>query len=213
MSGIAGIIRFDGGPIDPDLIVKMTSSMRHRGPDGTKHWISRSVTLGHCMLHTTAESLGEEQPLTNEDSSLVLVMDGWLANWEELRKQLLDRGEKLSNSSDAGLILRSYEVWGPDCVTRLDGEFSFAIWNSKTRQAFCVRDRTSKKPFNYYWDGTTFIFASEVPAIFQVPTIRRELDETQIAEILAFRWAARDRTPWQAIKRLVAANSLTIDAS
>ena len=92
MSGIAGIIRFDGAPVEPGLVEKMTSAMSHRGPDGIHHWVRGSVALGQCMLRTTPESLEETQPLTNEDESLVLVMDGRVDNWEELRKELLGRG-------------------------------------------------------------------------------------------------------------------------
>ena len=86
MSGIAGIIHFDGKPIEPGLIEKMTGAMAHRGPDGIHHWVKGSVALGQCMLRTTPESLEEHQPLTNEDESLVLVMDGRVDNWEELRR-------------------------------------------------------------------------------------------------------------------------------
>ncbi len=89
MSGIAGIIHFDGKPVEPGLIEKMTRAMAHRGPDGINHWVKGSVALGQCMLRTTPESLEEHQPLTNEDESLVLVMDGRVDNWEELRKELL----------------------------------------------------------------------------------------------------------------------------
>ena len=112
MSGIAGIIHFDGAPIEPGQIEKMTAAMAHRGPDGIHHWVKGSVALGQCMLRTTPESLEETQPLTNEDESLVLVMDGRVDNWEELRKELLGRGAVLRTRADAELVLRAYEVWG-----------------------------------------------------------------------------------------------------
>jgi asparagine synthase (glutamine-hydrolysing) len=95
MSGIAGIIHFDGKPVEPGLIEKMTSAMAHRGPDGINHWVKGSVALGQCMLRTTPESLEEHQPLINEDESLVLVMDGRVDNWEELRKELLSKNVDL----------------------------------------------------------------------------------------------------------------------
>ena len=117
VSGIAGIIHFDGAPVEPGLVERMTSAMSHRGPDGIRHWIQGSVALGQCMLRTTPESLEEQQPLTNEDESLVLVMDGRVDNWEELRKELLARGAVLRNRSDAELVLRSYRTVG----TRVSG--------------------------------------------------------------------------------------------
>src|SRR5258706_6261824 len=110
MSGIAGIIRFDGAPIEPGLVETMTTAMAHRGPDGIRHWRMDSVALGQCMLRTTPESLEETQPLANEDETLVLVMDGRVDNWEELRREMRGRGVLLRNRSDAELVLRSYET-------------------------------------------------------------------------------------------------------
>jgi asparagine synthase (glutamine-hydrolysing) len=109
MSGIAGIIHFDGAPVEAGQIEKMTSAMAHRGPDGIHHWVKGNVALGQCMLRTTPESLEETQPLTNEDESLVLVMDGRVDNWEELRRELLGRGAVLRTRADAELVLRAYE--------------------------------------------------------------------------------------------------------
>ena len=116
MSGIAGIIHFDGQPVAPGLVESMTQSMHYRGPDGINHWRRGSVALGQCMLRTTPESLEETQPLTNEDESLVLVMDGRVDNWEELRRELLGKGAVLRTRADAELVLRAYEVWGRDCL-------------------------------------------------------------------------------------------------
>jgi len=112
MSGIAGIIHFDGAPVEPDQVESMTAAIAHRGPDGINHWVKGSVALGQCMLCTTPESLEETQPLTNEDESLVLVMDGRVDNWEELRRHLLGRGAVLRTRADAELVLRAYEIWG-----------------------------------------------------------------------------------------------------
>ena len=95
MSGIAGIVRFDGAPLEPGLIGKMTAAMAHRGPDGIEHWQRSHVALGHCMFRTTPESLAEHQPHTNEDASLVLVMDGRVDNRDELRHELLAQGALL----------------------------------------------------------------------------------------------------------------------
>ena len=112
MSGICGFICLDGAPAPPGLIEKMTGAMDYRGPDGIRHWVRGSAALGQCMLRTTPESFEEQQPLTNEDESLALVMDGRVDNWEELRRELLSRGARLRNRSDAELVLKSYELWG-----------------------------------------------------------------------------------------------------
>lgn len=169
MSGIAGIVRFDGAPVEPGLIESMTAAIAHRGPDGIAHWTRGPVALGHCMLRTTPESLEETQPLANEDGSLVLVMDGRVDNWEELRAELLRRGAVLRTRADAELVLRAYEAWGRDCVAHLDGDFALAIWDARHRRLFCARDRLGHKPFHYHWDGATLAFASELHPILALP--------------------------------------------
>jgi asparagine synthase (glutamine-hydrolysing) len=114
MSGIAGIIRFDGAPVEPGHIQGMTAAMSYRGPDGMAHWVKGSVALGQCMLRTTPESFEEVQPLCNQDESLVLVMDGRVDNWQELRHELLLHGAALRNRSDAELVLWAYQTPPPN---------------------------------------------------------------------------------------------------
>ena len=210
MSGIAGIIHFDGRPVEPGLIEKMTGAMAHRGPDGINHWVKRSVALGQCMLRTTPESLEEHQPLTNEDESLVLVMDGRVDNWEDLRRELLSRGAVLRNRSDAELVLRTYEFWGRDCLAHIDGDFSLVIWDAKQHQAFCARDRMGNKPFNYYWAGRTFAFSSEVRSILDLPWVPERLNEGMVAQYLSTEWLSREDTFWRGILRLKPAHRIVV---
>ena len=213
MSGIAGIIHFDGWPVEQGLIEKMTAAMPYRGPDGINHWVRGSVALGQCMLRTTPKSLEETQPLTNEDESLVLVMDGWLSNWKELRAELLTKSVRLRNRADAELVLRAYEVWGAKCLAHLDGDFALAIWDTRRREAFCARDRVGNKPFNYYWDGKTFIFSSELHPILVVPEVPENLNEGMVAEFLAMELVSRDETFWKRILRLCSAHKMVVSQS
>jgi asparagine synthase (glutamine-hydrolysing) len=210
MSGIAGIIHFDGKPVEPGLIEKMTSAMAHRGPDGINHWVKGSVALGQCMLRTTPESLEEHQPLTNEDESLGLVMDGRVDNWEELRRELLGRGAVLRSRADAELVLRAYEIWGRDCLAQIDGDFALVIWDTRRWEAFCARDRMGNKPFNYHWDGKTFVFASDLHTILALPWVKQAPNEGMLAEMLAWEWYSRDETLWNNILRLVAAHQMVV---
>ncbi|MGD9922351.1 MAG: asparagine synthase (glutamine-hydrolyzing) [Pseudorhodoplanes sp.] len=210
MSGIAGIIHFDGRPAERSAIENMTNRMSHRGPDGINHWINGSVALGHCMLHTTPESLEETQPLTNEDESLALVMDGRVDNWEELRTELLSKGATLRTRADAELVLRAYEFWGQDCVAHLNGDFALMMWDSHRREAFCARDRLGNKPFNYHWDGKTFAFASELHTLLSLPWVSQIQNEGVIAEFLANDFYSRDETIWLGIRRLVAAHRMVV---
>jgi asparagine synthase (glutamine-hydrolysing) len=215
MSGIAGIIHFDGKPVEPGLIEKMTGAMAHRGPDGIHHWVKGSVALGQCMLRTTPESLEEHQPLTNEDESLALVMDGRVDNWEELRRELLGRGAVLRNRSDAELVLRAYEVWGEECPLQLLGEFAFAIWDGRRQRVFLARDHIGVKPF-YYFDGSDYLaFASDEEAFLGMPGVSRDLNEDFIAANLLPQFHGGDfNRGWLAdILKLPPGNTLTAQRS
>jgi asparagine synthase (glutamine-hydrolysing) len=213
LSGIAGIIRFDGGPVDPARLHRMTDAMAHRGPDGIAHWVEGSVGLGHCMLRTTPEALEETQPLTNEDESLVLVWDGYLTNDDELRRDLLGRGTRLRSRSDAELVLRAYETWGRECPTYLEGDFAFAIWDQRRRELFCGRDRIGNKLVTYGWVGSTFVFATEVGATIHGLGALPEFNLGMVAEFLAGEWYSHEETFWKGLLRLEAAHTLHVAAS
>jgi asparagine synthase (glutamine-hydrolysing) len=211
MSGIAGIVRFDDGPVGRGVVERMTGAMSYRGRDGIHHWTKGSVALGHCMLRTTPESLEETQPLANEDESLVLVMDGWLSNWEELRRELLACGVKLRTRADAELLLRAYEQWGRDCLGHIDGDFAFVIWDGRQRRAFCARDRIGNKPFHYHWDGATFSFASDLHPVLALPWVQEVPNEGIIAEHVSDHWFSHSETLWRDVLRLVKAHAMVVD--
>jgi asparagine synthase (glutamine-hydrolysing) len=184
MSGIAGIIRFDGAPVGADQIAKITGAMAPRGPDGIHHWTGGSVALGHCMLRTTPESQEEVQPLTNEDGTIVLVMDGRLDNREELKQELIRRGIAVRNRSDAELVLGAYELWHDDSPSHLLGDFAFAVWDARRQELFCARDHVGAKLFCYFSGETFLAFASDEEAFFDVPEVSREPNEDCIIEML-----------------------------
>lgn len=210
MSGIAGVIHFDGAPVAPGWVEKMTAAMAYRGPDGIHHRYRGSVALGHCMLHTTPESLVESQPLANDDESLVLVMDGRVDNWEEMRRLLLGQGSLLRDRSDAELVLRAYEAWGGECLNRIEGDFAIVIWDARRQEAFCARDRTGNKPFNYHWNGNALVFASELHPLLAIPGVPQVPNEGMLAEFLAGEWHARSETLWHGIMRLAAAHRMVV---
>ncbi len=184
MSGIAGIIHFDGRPVEPGQVEAMTAAMHYRGPDGIHHWRKGNVALGQCMLRTTPESLEETQPLTNEDESLVLVMDGRVDNWEELRRELLGKGAVLRTRADAELVLRAYEVWGEDCPDRIIGECVFFIWDARQQHLFAARDAAGTRHFYYHQGKDWFAFASEIKGLLTLQRIERRLNESRLLDYL-----------------------------
>ena len=213
MSGIAGIVRFDGGPTEPALVERMTAAMSFRGPDGIRHRVEGAVALGHCLLRTTPESLDEAQPLASDDGRVLLVLDGRVADPVELRRELEGRGVRLRDRSDAELVLRAYELWGPDCLRRFDGDFAFFAWDARSRTALCARDRMGNRPFHYHWRDGVFAFASDLRALHALPWVKRELNEGFLAEALADEWLSREETFWTGIVRLVAAHRMVVGAN
>ena len=206
------MFNFDGRPVARGEIEAMTAAMAYRGPDGIAHWREGPVAIGHCMLHTTAESLEEVQPLANEDASLVLAMDGHLTNWEELRTELLARGARLRTRSDAELVLRAIEVWGDDCLAHIDGEYAFVVWNARTREAWCVRDHAGLKPLHYAWDGTRLIVASDIAGVLANSNVPHRPNRAMMAEHMANEWFSLTETLWQDVSRVQPAHWLRVSA-
>ena len=213
MSAIAGIIRFDGAPIAPGQIEAMTTAMACRGPQGMSHWQGEGAALGHCLLQTTPESLEERQPVSSEDAALVLVMDGRIDNRREVRQALLAAGAVLRNHSDPELLLRAYQRWGENCLTRIEGDFACAIWHVRERRLFCARDPLGNRPFHYYWSGRSLVFATDLHAILALPEVPQVPNEGVLAEYLASQWYSRDETFWRGVLRLVAAHRMVVDAA
>lgn len=213
MSGIAGILNLDGRPADPVLLRRMTDILAHRGPDGEGLWIQGPVGLGHRMLHTTPESLQEKQPLADETGNLCLTLDGRVDNREELRAALEAKGANLRSDTDAELVLRAYELLGEECPKQILGDFAFAIWDGRNQQLFCARDILGIKPFYYYTDGRTFLFASELRQLFEDPTVPRVSNEGMIGEYLAMAVTSQEETLYRGILRLPQAHVLVVHPS
>ncbi len=212
MSGFAVIVDFSGRPVEPGALQAMTAAMAYRGPDGITHCMKGAVAVGHCMLHTTAESLEEIQPLANEDGSLILAMDGFLANWVELRSELLSRGARLRTRSDAELVLRAYEAWGDECPRHIEGEYAFVVWDSRRREAYCARDHAGMKPLHYAWDGARLTVASDIAGVLADRAVPRRQNRAMMAEHMANEWFSLTETLWQDVHRVEPSHWMRVGA-
>ena len=177
MSGIAAVYYLDGRPAGRGLIGAMLDAVAYRGPDGLNSWIDGPVALGHAMLRTTPEAMGESQPLVDEQSGLSLTLDGRVDNRDELKALLERQGLRLVGGTDAEIFLRAYQCWGEEAPAKILGDFAFALWDGPKRHLFCARDFASVQPLFYYCDSRTFICASELHQILVDPAVPRELDE------------------------------------
>src|SRR5437773_3716290 len=168
MCGIAGIIRFDGAPVLREDLGRMADAQRHRGPDDHGIWADGSVGLSHRRLAIIDLSAAGSQPMRTPAGD-VLVYNGEVYNFPELRKELEQFGHAFSSTSDTEVVLHAWTEWGADCLPRLNGHFAFAVWTPSTRRLVLARDRFGVKPL-YYHDGGSFLaFASEVKALLAVP--------------------------------------------
>jgi len=212
VSGFAAIIRFDGAPADPAALAAMTRAIEYRGPDGIRQWSGEGAAIAHLMLHTTPESLEEAQPLASEDAGLVLAMDGWLANPQELRSELLARGARLRTRSDAELVLRAYEAWGDECPARIEGEYAFVVWDARRREVLCARDHAGLRPLHYHWDGKRLLVASDLAGVLAAGDFEQRPNLGVMAEHLTNEWYTADETLWVGVNRLPPARIMRVGA-
>lgn len=211
MCGITGIVHLDGRPIGPMLLDRMTDALAHRGPDGRGMFIDRNVGLGHRRLAILDLSPSGAQPMRSRDGDVVITFNGEIYNFQEERSHLEAKGYRFRSRSDTEVLLALYEEYGTDCLRHLRGMFAFAIYNKRKRQLFCARDRVGKKPFKYFFDGKTFLFASELKALLRHPQCPRAIDREAIHHYLTMMYLPAPLTGFAGIQKLEAAHFLLLD--
>lgn len=208
MCGIAGFIDPSLAQADREpLIQKMLGSISHRGPDATNSLLINQVALGHNRLSILDLSDAANQPMRRGD--LVMVFNGEIYNYLEIRKELESFGHRFHTQSDSEVILSSYEQWGAACVQRFVGMWALAIWDSRKEELFCSRDRFGIKPFLYILEGDRFYFGSEYKALRPSPVFSNDLNMRQIRRGLQMGWVVyQDETYFEKVKALPEACNL-----
>jgi asparagine synthase (glutamine-hydrolysing) len=165
MCGIAGIVHFDPTrSVERTLLERMTGVLSHRGPDGTGFFVKNNIGLGQTRLAIIDLSTGD-QPMFSQDENLVLVHNGEIYNYLELREELRSLGYSFHTTSDTEVILNAYQEWGFDCQNKFNGMWAFALWDARARQLFLSRDRIGEKPLHYSVRDNSFWFGSEIKSI------------------------------------------------
>jgi asparagine synthase (glutamine-hydrolysing) len=209
MSGICGLVNFDGAPVGPDLLRKMAETVAYRGPDGIHYWVNGNVGFAHLALNATPESLRETQPLVGPRGNVVLIADARVDNRDELISTLTAKGYlQEKDPTDADLILAAYECWGETCPEHIIGDFAFAVWDARKQQLFCARDALGIKPLHYAWAGRTLCVASEAQQILQHPAVPCRLNEVAMADYLVGCFDDEQSTLFVDVQRLPPANRL-----
>lgn len=211
MCGIAGIFHLSTPkPVDPARVERMCDALAHRGPDGAGVWTAPGVGLGHRRL-SIIDVAGSPQPMAASDGSAMLVFNGEIYNFRELRKELQAGGAQFRTDGDSEVILAAWQRWGPECLTRLHGMFAFAIYDQRTRSLFLARDRLGVKPLFYAQlsDGS-LAFASELKGLLAHPLLRREIDPLAIEDYLAWGYVPDHRSILNGVAKLPAGHSLLL---
>ena len=212
MCGIVGAISTVAA-IDLELVKKMRDSFTYRGPDDAGLWSGNDdkVVLGHRRLSIIDRSHNGHQPMIDDSTGCVIVFNGEVFNYREIRAQLIDKGYHFKTESDTEVILKAYDAFGAECVHQFNGMFAIAIWDPSKQQLIMFRDRLGIKPFYYYVDKGHFIFASECKAIEmalpQKPAIHAEL----IDQYMSFGYVPGELTLQEGIKRLLPGHSAIYD--
>ena len=210
MSGIAGIVRLDGGQVDERTLRSLAHSLSFRGPDRQHVWINGCVGLAHTLLRTSEDEESHPQPATL-DGSVWITADVRIDGRSELVRNLESCGRApVQIADDALLVLHAYHAWGEQCVDRLLGDFSFAIWDGRRRRLFCARDHFGVKPFYFARTADGFVFGSNLDSLRVVPGVSSALNELAVADFLLFGINQEPTTTVFAdIHRLAPAHTLT----
>jgi asparagine synthase (glutamine-hydrolysing) len=183
--GICGVLRLDGGPVDPGGVEAMSQQLVHRGPDSAGELVRGPVGMGVRRLAIIDLAAGD-QPIASEDGTVHVVQNGEIVNFRELRRDLEVAGHRFATASDTEVLVHLYEQDGPGFVRRLRGMFALALWDDRRRQLVLARDRFGIKPLFIHRDATSLAFASELTALAQLPQVDREIDVDALGAFLAF---------------------------
>ncbi len=209
MCGIAGIVHFDASPVDRALVQRMLAAIRHRGPDESGVRVEGPAGLAHARL-SIIDLEGGHQPMGNEDGSLWITFNGEIFNYLELRELLQAKGHRFATRSDTEVILHAYEEYGEDCVRQFNGQWAFAIWDTRRKTLFLSRDRLGVRPLFYTTAGRKFLFGSEVKALLAHPEVMRQLDPVGLDQVFTFWCPLAPRTVFRDIWELPPGHNLMV---
>ena len=194
---------------DKELVKAMTKILEHRGPNQGGIYTDKNISLGHRRLSIIDLSAAGTQPLSNEDGTMLIIYNGEVYNFQELRQELEAKGHRFQSHTDTETIIHGYEEWGEEIVQKLNGMFAFAIYDLAEKKLFLARDRLGVKPLYYCWNGEKFIFASEIKSIL-LAEVPRQINLQSAREYLKLRYVPGEETLFVGIKKLLPGYTLTL---
>ena len=213
MCGICGELRFDGQAPLRETLEAMTGRLARRGPDASGFYSAGPLALGHRRLAVIDLSERSNQPMVDETLGLVLVFNGTIYNYPELREQLIAKGYQFFSEGDSEVILKAYAEWGEDCPKHLHGMFAFAIWDTARQSLFLARDRFGIKPLYYSFGSACLRFASTSQALLAGGDVNTSIDPVALHHHFSLHAVVpAPRTLLRGIRKLQPAHSMTIAA-
>ncbi|MCU7555629.1 asparagine synthase (glutamine-hydrolyzing) [Alteromonas sp. ASW11-19] len=212
MCGIAGYTRFHHPEGDESALHAMGQAIFHRGPDAGGVYLDDQVGLCHRRLSILDLSEAGNQPMFSDDERYVIVFNGEIYNFLELRAELEKAGHTFRSHTDTEVILKLFAEHGEQCLSMLNGMFAFALWDTHTHSLFIARDRLGKKPLYYYQTENRFAFASEIKAILALEDIDKTLDHEAIHDYFAYQYVPDPKSIFARIRKLPPAHYMTINA-
>jgi asparagine synthase (glutamine-hydrolysing) len=211
MCGIAGLLAPQADAVPEwETVARMCARMAHRGPDTQRVVVDGPLALGHRRLSIIDLRPEAAQPMWNEDRSVMLVVNGEVYNFVELRTELLTRGHLFQSNSDSEVILHLYEELGEGCLDRLRGMYALALWDARRRRLLLARDRVGKKPLYYHLGPAGLLFASEVQALLASGLVACDPDLEAIDEFLALQYVPAPRSAFKGVFKLAAGERIVV---
>lgn len=203
MCGICGIVNLNGAPVSRQPIERMMQAMKHRGPDADGLFLDENIGLGFVRLSILDLSAAGNQPMFSADKNLVLIFNGEVFNYLELKAELQKKGHHFKTKTDTEVVLAAYQEWGTDCQNHFTGMWAFAVYNKIDRAVFISRDRFGIKPFYYHVNQNILAFASEIQPLLQVSDALREPNDAIIFDyLISNRTNHTNQTFFKKIKKL-----------
>ena len=200
MCGFVGFV--DKNKNKKKIIKEMADIIKHRGPDSDGYYIDDNIALGFRRLSIIDLNNGN-QPIYNEDNTKVIVFNGEIYNYQELKDDLINKGHKFSTNTDTEVLLHGYEEYSEKILSKLRGMFAFVIYDKKTEELFAARDFYGIKPFYYYINENEFLFSSEIKSFLAHPEFKKELNKKMLERYLTFQYSVGQETFFKNVYKLM----------
>ena len=212
MCGILGIYNLDGSSVIKDSIVEMGNQINHRGPDGEGIFVQNNIGFVHKRLAILDPTENGQQPMHSKDGKWVIIFNGCIYNFKELRKELIDKGHKFNSESDTEVICEGLAAYGTSFFERFNGMFAIGAWNTGEEKLYISRDRYGIKPVYYWFNGKTLVFASEIKAIIKHPDYEMGVDLDALNEYFTFQNIFSYNTLFKGVHMIPPANTAVVDS-